>query len=800
MDSRPPNLPLLLLACLLHFWLCARGQSFYTIDVVGLTILPSSTVQSGTAVTLHCKVKVSHDNLPHLEHEFQLRQDDVLVYSSTTEEDSITYELDPARAADSGSYECRVKVKDKSKASFSNKLDVTGLQAPILYLNKSSPYESEEFTAACSAPQEKGSLVFRFYQRFRTGDPERIKQTAATGNSSETTLVLRRVGDSVLYCDYEVNLVSGARRSNRSNEITVIVKGLYISPIMNVLPSLDVFECDVLEVVCTVKNPLKNIDVFLTRDRRILKQARVSLSHRFTAQEGDSGELVCKAEWGSVQKETYRTITVKELFSKPRLTVTPTDMFEGDRFELTCSVSIYVPERISNGSVRFSIYKDNVKLANTAAYNTVARPSRNGNYTCKVTAASLAYCAVEKESQAVAVEAKVPVSKPMLSVVGGTLVLGKRFQLLCHSDSGTLPITYTLRSPAGPTQRGVVSNPGEEVIFNSSAIHKTSDLNNFLCHATNGENQPPMTGTGQQLLRSTIIEPVSIPVLMVLPGDVSEGQDVTLVCSVARGTPPVRFTWFHAEREGALFSHTSKDLKGSYSISNVRGEHTGQYYCVGNNPANATMRSLTVTIGVKLAGWKKGLIAVVVICILLILVLILILALKRRLLLFKRKRTGELSVKSASTKTERLSLTQAEVNEAANVTPGMIGKSVWSEHVSGSESEDQNSVTAPEKPPEPQYAEVQTRPADPSRAPVKKENYGEVRNSKQGVPEEADAQGSVEYAQLNHDKDHHGDHGDHGNHGDHSIQDDYIDEIDIDSVHIDAADHGEGQQDGVPAC
>lgn len=45
----------------------------------------------------------------------------------------------------------------------------------------------------------------------------------------------------------------------------------------------------------------------------------------------------------------------------------------------------------------------------------------------------------------------------------------------------------------------------------------------------------------------------------------------------------------------------------------------------------------------------------------------------------------------------------------------------------------------------------------------------------------------MEYAQLNHDPD---PHSDHGNHGDHSVQDDYIDEIDIDSVHIDTVDHG----------
>ncbi|XP_054463241.1 platelet endothelial cell adhesion molecule isoform X3 [Anoplopoma fimbria] len=783
MDSGPPNLPLLLLSCLLLFWPSARGNSYYTIGPVGLTILPSSTVRSGTAVTLHCQVRVSHDNITDLMHTFQLSQDYITVYSSTTKEDSIVYVLDPARAADSGSYECRVKVKEKSKQSHSIKLDVTGLQTPILSLNKTSPYESEEFTASCSAPEEKGSLIFRFYQRFRNGSIQRIKQPPPTGNSSETTLVLRGIGDSFLYCDYDVNLVSGARHSNHSNEIHIIVKALFISPIMNVLPSPDVYEGEVIEVVCKVVSPLKDIEVFLTMGSRILKRAPLSLIHRLITQEGDSGKLTCKAEWGNVQKEKHQIITVKELFSKPRLTVTPTDIFEGDSFQLTCSVSIFVPEKMSNESMRFSIYKDNVQLTGAETYNTKAHPSQNGNYSCKARAVSLIHSFV-KESQEVVVKAKVPVSNPTLSVVGGTLVLEKPFQLLCHSDNGTLPIHYTLFSPDQQTKTSVVSKPGEEAIFNCSAIYKTSDLNNFMCHARNRENSSPVEVTGIQLLSPsikspsirgpTIIEPVSKPRLTVLPGqwDVSEGQGMTLICSVERGTLPISFTWFHTDREGPIFSQGSKKLKGSYSISNVRGEHGGGYYCVGNNQANITKQSLTVMIGVKMAGWKKGLIAVMVCLILLILALILIMALKRRLLLFKRKRT-ELTVKSASTKVERLSLTQAEVNQAANVTPGMIGKSVWSEHVSGSESEDQNSVTAPEKPLE---------------APVKKATDSEVRNSKLGVPEQADAQGSVENAQLNHDTDHHSD---HGNHGDYSVQDDYIDEIDIDSVHIDTADHGE---------
>lgn len=218
-----------------------------------------------------------------------------------------------------------------------------GLQTPVLYLNNTTPYESEEFPATCSAPKEKGSLIFRFYQRFRSGEIQRIKQFASTGNSSETTLRLKPVGDSILYCDYEINLVSGSRRSNRSAEIHVIVRGdqiklccvmnkrsdsleaedmcadysvawfadLFISPIMNVLPSTDVYEGDPLEVFCKVVNPPKTVEVFLKKDKSILKQAQISLKHQFIAQDSDTGTFVCKAEWGNVQQETSQNITVK---------------------------------------------------------------------------------------------------------------------------------------------------------------------------------------------------------------------------------------------------------------------------------------------------------------------------------------------------------------------------------------------------------------------------------------------------------------------------------------------------------
>lgn len=45
----------------------------------------------------------------------------------------------------------------------------------------------------------------------------------------------------------------------------------------------------------------------------------------------------------------------------------------------------------------------------------------------------------------------------------------------------------------------------------------------------------------------------------------------------------------------------------------------------------------------------------------------------------------------------------------------------------------------------------------------------------------------MEYAQLNHDADHHSN---HSNHGDHCVEDDHIDEIDG-GVDNNTADHGE---------
>lgn len=214
---------------------------------------------------------------------------------------------------------------------------------------------------------------------------------------------------------------------------------------MNVLPSPNVYEGDIVEVVCKVVSQLQNVEVYLTMDKKILKQALVSLSHRFVANVEHSGELACKAVWENIQKKTSQSIKVKgkyavvrlfflkssfpqvglpperfianvlendcgcpaptELFSKPNLTLKPTDIFNGDTFRFECSISIFLPERINKDTVKYSYYKDNVNITSSQTYISMAHPSKNGNYTCKVQAQSLAHSFV-KESQIIVLNTK----------------------------------------------------------------------------------------------------------------------------------------------------------------------------------------------------------------------------------------------------------------------------------------------------------------------------------------------------------------------------------------------------------
>lgn len=83
----------------------------------------------------------------------------------------------------------------------------------------------------------------------------------------------------------------------------------------------------------------------------------------------------------------------------------PRDIFEGERFKLTCSVSSYAAERIDKEAIQFYIYRDDILVSKFHTYSTVAHSSQNGNYTCKANVTSQDK-KFEKKSATLVVKAK----------------------------------------------------------------------------------------------------------------------------------------------------------------------------------------------------------------------------------------------------------------------------------------------------------------------------------------------------------------------------------------------------------
>lgn len=83
------------------------------------------------------------------------------------------------------------------------------------------------------------------------------------------------------------------------------------------------------------------------------------------------------------------------------------------------------------------------------------------------------------------------VSKPTITVLG-EVVLGRSFQIECYSDTGSFPITYSLKRNYTKPNYIVVSRAFQKAIFNAS-IMSEKEIHEFRCEAQNNGINPALT-------------------------------------------------------------------------------------------------------------------------------------------------------------------------------------------------------------------------------------------------------------------------------------------------------------------
>ncbi|XP_068176843.1 platelet endothelial cell adhesion molecule isoform X4 [Antennarius striatus] len=692
----------LLFSCFLPGTVVYAQRSF-TIRDITLSIEPGPDVQRDINVTLRCRAIVSVSGQEALSREYTVYKDSRPIYtkaSSTLEE--LLYPLPHARVSNSGRYKCAINIQGQQMISRVQKLTVTGLSKPLLHLNKSVVMKGEELTATCTAPNETGSILFYFYE----GTKE-IVEEQVNSNQVEVKFRLDSEGIHWIHCSYKVFVGGDSLKSNESNSIIVSVKELPFAVVLEIAPQSGIYEGDMVFISCTISNGSEDphlssedphliseeTHLYLSQGNKLLSSGHTKVNHSMMALTNSPEDFECKLEMGKIKKTTTKTVLVSELFSTPTLIMSPAEVFQKEYLTLTCKSKSYASERLRQEELSYTLdplqsllipKEDGVFFGRVLQYDF--------NYTCVATARGIV-----KRSQTLTVRPKVSVSTPKISAVG-LVVIGRPFQILCQSDTGSLPINYTLMEDYEPLRSVSVERSSDQAVF-TVTISRSEQIKRYMCEAKNSRKE----GELSKRLSVAVIEPLTEPTLIAgsakfpnLP-DVSEGDHLYLVCSV-KGSPPVTFKWYRVGSELPLHITTSHDTNADYQIPALSKDHSGTYYCEAVNHANNVVRSDPVVIEVRLALWKKSVIGGV--CLVALVVLVVLLVLR-----FRSKR--------------------------ARVDRGEV--SVWTKRPPDADDEKSSSVASSE--PDVEYTEVVHPPtADPAR----------------GAADSLD-QGSVEYAELNSD-------------------------------------------------
>ncbi|XP_070845429.1 platelet endothelial cell adhesion molecule isoform X1 [Chaetodon trifascialis] len=726
-----------LLSSYFHPGRVVNAQQSFTIRDVTLSIEPSTDVTRDTNVTLRCQAIVSSSGQEPLSREYTIYKDSNTIYTKTssTSED-LLYPLPEVRVSNTGKYKCAVNIEGKQVTSEAKKLTVTGLSRPVLHLNKRAVSEGEELTASCTAPGETGFIFFYFYE-----DSKEILEKQVNSNQAEAKLRFNSIGIHKIHCSYIVLVTPGSFKSNQSTSITVSVKELPITVVLEIAPQYKIYEGDQLVILCTMNNfahSSESVHLYLSQGTRLLSTGSTKVNHSMVAQAKDPGEFECRLEMGNIVKVTTKTVSVTELFSVPTLTMSPAEVFQKDYMTLTCKSESYATERLSKGELTYSLdppqsflmSKDNgVFFGKALLYDF--------NYTCVAQAKG-----VVKHSETLTVRPKVAVSIPKISVVGRA-VLGQPFKVLCQSDTGSLPINYTLLKDYTPLSTTSVKLPFQQALFTVN-ITNTNEINKYMCEAKNSHKEGPLS----KRLNATVVVPLSDLILSFISNsqEISEGGYLYLICSTL-GTPPITFKLYHEGTEQPVYSTTSNLNHTSYEIPVLSKEHSGKYYCEAVNHANIVITSDPVIIDVHLALWKKAVIGVFSLVVLLVLLVAAVLYFRSNRgretyspPASKREAAAELSVKPSSPKSDdslTVNLTHdTEVYNAATVKVGRAEVSVWSKRppVADATNDEESSVVSSE--PDVEYTEVvHPQPVDPARVPLRKGTdtvYSELQNSPHG--------------------------------------------------------------------
>ncbi|XP_048466923.1 Fc receptor-like protein 5 isoform X2 [Rhincodon typus] len=567
-----------------------ESQNDLTINSVKLkhNLEDVGDIKEGSNITLTCSVDIltASGQPPHISYLIYKGQKDVLLKRDTIEAQEFQYVIQSARPSHSGYYHCEVTTGSQREESTSLFITVTGnLQTPVLTIQPMEVVLGDS-TELCCTSEEIPPLRFIFY-RYKNGpNPQRLHDTTSNNKSATHRLKVTADAEKNYSCTVEV---SATRSISKHSEIVQLtVHSPFSDQVFEIKPSNEIFEGDNLTTECRVTPlfPHVKLQLIIMKDTTPIRIGNTSsVVFSKTVNAADTGKYGCMVKWKSLSQTIKRQVTVAVPVSVPTLMSTPTDgnVVKDGFLNLSCAVlggSYPITYKFYQDTSENPLHQITLNATKAVHHIVSVKIGHSGKYSCEASNSADHITRTER-SQYVIITVKVPVSSPTIkcSSLKDVYKTGEWVILLCHSTSGTVPITYSLFS----NKRFIysISRSNTEPAAFKVLLNETKDGGEYKCKA---ENEIPNLFKYSKGINITVKVPVSKPLIYPLLNstEVQLGETVTLHCITSAGTLPITYTLYR--NQSSLQSATTMQaIPAGFNITVHSMEHSGVYSCKAEN-------------------------------------------------------------------------------------------------------------------------------------------------------------------------------------------------------------------------
>ncbi|XP_068918954.1 Fc receptor-like protein 4 isoform X2 [Petaurus breviceps papuanus] len=311
------------------------------------------------------------------------------------------------------------------------------------------------------------------------------------------------------------------------------------------------------------------------------------------------GEYRCETQDSALSDPVNLVVSSDRLILQ-----TPYSVFEGETLVLRCrgrdefrtvrNVTYYKDGSVSSYFLRLSDFSiPRVTL------------SYSGNYHCTGVVLIYAIIFLEKfSSRKVELQVQELFPPPELKTTTSQPTEGTPVTLSCETQLPPQRSDTKLHFSFFKDGRVIASGWKESQIFQIPAIWR-EDSGSYWCEAK------AMSQNIQKQSNHVKISVKRIPISGILMetqppgGQVTEGEKLVFICSVAQGTGNITFSWHREGMKASLGEKTQHSLEEKFVLSAVKESDAGKYYCTASNGIN-TISSLRVNVTMKSTPWRHS--------------------------------------------------------------------------------------------------------------------------------------------------------------------------------------------------